>query len=89
MAFVDFKASVVATILQLNTSMRKRGRPYVEMTITPKRKKAWTKVLPEIRTDGIDHFSNKMECKNPPRCHEQTAKNAQNMLVRSAMKLHV
>lgn len=70
MPLLEFKASVASTLLQLNGTARKRGRPSVSTTPTSK-KKVWTKVVPEVRKDGEGHYPVKIDCRNPPRCHDR------------------
>lgn len=67
-SLVEYKAYIVHALLRMNTNPR--GRPAHENT-PPMKKKAWTKALREIRLDGIGHYPEKQELKNPPRCHYQ------------------
>lgn len=69
---LEFKASIASTLIEIRGSTRKRGRP--SFTTMPKKKKAWTKVSPEIRMDGMEHYPVKIDFKNPPRCHDKNCK---------------
>ena len=75
MSLLDFKASVAATLIQLNQGGKKRGRPSSQAeTSAPSKKKAWVKTAVEIRTNNVGHYPMKKEYKNPPRCHDKNCK---------------
>lgn len=71
---LEFKAAVATTMITVADNKRKRGRPSQTQNERVAKKKAWTKVIPEIRTDGTGHYPEKMEHRNPPRCHEKSCK---------------
>lgn len=64
---LEFKASVASTLLQLNQP-KKPGRP---STSVPKKTKSLNRVVSEVRLDGVDHYSVKIDVPNSPRCHSR------------------
>lgn len=59
-------------MIQLGEKLKKRGRPSNSVREPPPKKiKSWTKVVPEVRLDGMGHYPKKMDLKNPPRCHDK------------------
>lgn len=72
MPLLTFKAAVATTLIQIGTSLQnKRGRPSCEEGPVKKKRAPSKKAASQVKFDGLEHYPQKVETKQAPRCHDR------------------
>lgn len=71
---LEFKAHLANSLIALGTldTRRRRGRPSSQEEAGPpqKRSRPVVRAAASVRYDGVRHYPKKVDCANPPRCHD-------------------
>lgn len=67
---LNFKASIVWTMLELGKANKRGKKSSNDLKTTPKKKKPKKSTPPELRYDGVDHYPQKKENGQASRCYD-------------------